>query len=399
MFAISLVCLWLFAFVTGLSPSVLRAVTMFSFIALARPLGWRTNIYNTLAGSAFLLLLYNPYLIMSVGFQLSYLAVLGIVYLQRPIYSLWEIENRVGDWVWQITCVSIAAQISTFALGMLYFHQFPVYFLVSNLFVIPLSTLVLVIGILLLAISAWSSVASLIGVTITYLIKALNWIVFKVEEMPFSLIEEIHLTTFQCWVIMVFMMGLIFMIEFKSIRWLYVAGVSAVIVAVTQWVHFHESVRQQQFVVYSVNGFSAMEWMSHGQSYFLADSALAKDQERIRFHIKPYRLNSGISKVHLLLPFRSEVTKGVSLFSWNGSSLAFVQHKNYSLPELAEIDYLVVGKNSVDINKLSKHVKVKKVILDGSNSRWYLNRWKEVAKQKNISVHSVLEDGAFVLTD
>ena len=398
-FAISLVCLWLFAFVTGLSPSVLRAVTMFSFIALARPLGWRTNIYNTLAGSAFLLLLHNPYLIMSVGFQLSYLAVLGIVYLQRPIYSLWEIENRVGDWVWQITCVSIAAQISTFALGMLYFHQFPVYFLVSNLFVIPLSTLVLVIGILLLAISAWSSVASLIGVTITYLIKALNWIVFKVEELPFSLIEEIHLTTFQCWVIMVFMMGLIFMIEFKSIRWLYVAGVSAVIVAVTQWVHFHESVSQQQFVVYSVNGFSAMEWMSHGQSYFLADSALAKDQERIRFHIKPNRLNSGISKVHLLLPFRSEVTKGVSLFSWNGSSLAFVQHKNYSLPGLAEIDYLVVGKNSVDINKLSKHVKVKKVILDGSNSRWYLNRWKEVAKQKNISVHSVLEDGAFVLTD
>jgi competence protein ComEC len=398
-FGISICCLWLFAFVTGLSPSVLRAVTMFSFIALARPLGWRTNIYNTLAGSAFLLLIFNPYLIMSVGFQLSYLAVLGIVYLQRPIYNLWEIENRVGDWVWQITCVSIAAQISTFALGMLYFHQFPVYFLVSNLFVIPLSTLVLVIGILLLAISAWSSVASLIGVTITYLIKALNWIVFKVEELPFSLIEEIHLTTFQCWVIMVFMMGLIFMIEFKSIRWLYVAGVSVVIVAVTQWVHFHESVRQQQFVVYSVNGFSAMEWMSHGQSYFLADSALSKDQERIRFHIKPNRLNSGISKVHLLLPFQTEVLSGVSLFHWNGNSVAFVQHKNYSLPEVAEIDYLVIGKNSVDTNKLSAGMKVKKVILDGSNSFWYVNRWKKIADVKNISVHTVLEDGAFVLTD
>ncbi|HRG10525.1 MAG TPA: ComEC/Rec2 family competence protein, partial [Cyclobacteriaceae bacterium] len=78
---LSIFLLWSFAFVTGLSPSVLRAVTMFSFVALAKPLGWRTNIYNTLATSAFVLLLYDPYLIMSVGFQLSYLAVVGIVYL------------------------------------------------------------------------------------------------------------------------------------------------------------------------------------------------------------------------------------------------------------------------------------------------------------------------------
>jgi competence protein ComEC len=94
----------MFAFVTGLTPSVLRAVTMFSFIVVARPFNRGTNIYNTLAASAFVLLIYNPYLIMSVGFQLSYLAVLGIVYLQKPVYNLWEIENRVGDWIWQITC-------------------------------------------------------------------------------------------------------------------------------------------------------------------------------------------------------------------------------------------------------------------------------------------------------
>jgi len=155
----SLSLLWGFAFVTGLSPSVLRAVTMFSFIALARPFGKQTNIYNTLAASVFFLLIYNPYLIMSVGFQLSYLAVLGIVYLQRPMYNLWEIENRVGDWIWQITSVSIAAQTATFALALLYFHQFPTYFLISNLLVVPLSTLVLVFGIFLLAISFFPPLA------------------------------------------------------------------------------------------------------------------------------------------------------------------------------------------------------------------------------------------------
>ncbi len=397
-FLISIICLWSFAFVTGLSPSVLRAVTMFSFVALARPLGWKTNIYNTLAGSAFLLLLFNPYLVMSVGFQLSYLAVLGIVYLQRPLYQLWEIENRVGDWVWQITCVSIAAQIATFALGMLYFHQFPVYFLVSNLFVIPLSTAVLVIGILLLALSAWSSAAWLIGVIVTYLIKALNWTVFIVEDLPFSLIEEIHLTTFQCWLIMIFLLSLVFVIEFKSMRWLYMAAMCSIILTISQWMHFNESVNRQQFVVYSVNGFSAMEWMDNGQSYFYGDSAFMHDQERVRFHVRPNRLNSGITFINHQVPFQWELEKGVSVAQWNGNSIAFIQQKNYSLPDLAEIDYLVVGKNAINMHQLPDQLKVKKVILDGSNSRSYVNRWKAISKKEDIAVHDVIEDGAFILT-
>lgn len=397
-FIISIICLWAFAFVTGLSPSVLRAVTMFSFIALARPLGWRTNIYNTLAGSAFLLLLFNPYLVMSVGFQLSYLAVLGIVYLQRPLYNLWEIENRVGDWIWQITCVSIAAQISTFALGMLYFHQFPVYFLVSNLFVIPLSTAVLVIGIVLLAFSAWTSAAWLIGILVTYLIKALNWTVFKVEDLPFSLIEEIHLTTFQCWLIMIFLLALVFVIEYKSIRWFYLAGVCSIMLVFTQWIHFNESINRQQFVVYSVNGFSAIEWMENGQSYFVGDSAFIQDQERMRFHVRPNRLNSGISQVSFNLPFYKELEEGVSMAQWNGNSIVFIQHKNFSLPELAKIDYLVVGKNAINPNLLPVHLKVKKVILDGSNSRRYVNQWRKVSESRHIEMHAVADDGAFILT-
>jgi competence protein ComEC len=398
-FFISIICLWSFAFVTGLSPSVLRAVTMFSFIALARPLGWRTNIYNTLAGSAFLLLLFNPYLIMSVGFQLSYLAVLGIVYLQRPLYNLWEIENRIGDWIWQITCVSIAAQISTFALGMLYFHQFPVYFLVSNLFVIPLSTAILVIGIFLLVISAWTSAAWLTGLVITWLIKALNWIVFYVEDLPFSLIEEIHLTTVQCWIIMILMLSLIFTIEYKSIRWLYFAGVFSIMLIATQWIHFRDSIDRHQFVVYSVNGFSAMEWIDNGQSYFLGDSTLAKDQDRIRFHIRPNRLNSGVAETHSQFPFQKEIENGVRVAQWNGNAIAFIEHKNYSLSELAEIDYLVIGKNSVRTSKIDKPLNVKKVILDGSNSRWYINQWKAICEKQNISFHPVLDEGAFVLTE
>lgn len=392
---ISILLLWTFAFVTGLSPSVLRAVTMFSFIALARPLGWRTNIYNTLAASAFVLLIYNPYLIMSVGFQLSYLAVLGIVYLQRPIYNLWEIDNRPGDWIWQITCVSIAAQIATFALGMLYFHQFPVYFLVSNLFVIPLSTFVLIGGIILLVISSWSWLSWVIGKLLLVLIQLLNWLVFKTEELPFSLISEIHLTTFQCWLIMGMLFALIFMTQYRSIKGLYMACAITVIFIFTQYHHYNQGIDRHQFVVYSVSGYSALEWIDRGISYFKADSALYNDEERMRFHIRPNRLQRGVIAINTEIPFRQELPHNLEAFYWKGNKIIVAQNKEAQLPVLGEIDYLVVGRNSLS-PKAIERLSVRKIILDGSNSRSFINRWRKVVDKEKL--HAVLDEGAFVLT-
>jgi competence protein ComEC len=394
---ISILFLWSFAFVTGLSPSVLRAVTMFSFIALARPLGWRTNIYNTLAASAFVLLLYNPYLIMSVGFQLSYLAVMGIVYLQRPIYNLWEIDNRVGDWIWQITCVSIAAQISTFALSMLYFHQFPVYFLMSNLFVIPLSTLILIGGIMLLISSAWSAAAMLIGKILVGLIQLLNWLVFKTEDLPFSLVSGIYLTTFQCWLIILLLIFIAGMIQMRSIQLLYAATAIALVFVVTQLAHFRNIANRQQFVVYSVSGHSAMEWIDRGVSYFNADSVLQHDEERIRFHIRPNRLQHGVSEVSAVIPFANEL-KGLKIYLWHNNKIVFAANKDLQLPQSAEIDYLVVAQNSIPVPDRLEDIPARKIILDGSNSRSYINKWKRAAGTDIDRLHAVLDDGAFKLT-
>jgi len=175
---------------------------MFSFIVVARPFGRDTNIYNTLAASAFLLLLYNPYLIMSVGFQLSYLAVVGIVYLQGPLYRLWEPTSLFWDKLWKVTCVSLAAQLATFSLGLFYFHQFPVYFLFSNLAVIPLSVVVLVMGVLLLVISPFVWLAGFTGLLLQFIISLLNGIVTFVEGLPFSLINGVYITALQCFALM-----------------------------------------------------------------------------------------------------------------------------------------------------------------------------------------------------
>ncbi|TXH31478.1 MAG: ComEC family competence protein [Cyclobacteriaceae bacterium] len=392
---LSIFLLWAFAFVTGLSPSVLRAVTMFSFVALAKPLGWRTNIYNTLATSAFILLLYDPYLIMSVGFQLSYLAVLGIVYLQKPLYNLWVIDSAVGNWVWEITCISIAAQIATFALGMLYFHQFPVYFLVSNLFVIPLSTAVLVGGILLLAVSWISPIADLLGWLLQLLIELLNWTVITTEKLPFSIISGIHLTTFQCWLIMATLLSLIFMLEYryKNIVWL--TTILCIALIVTQVQHFHRKLNVQQFVVYSISNHTAMEWIMNGKSYYYADTALLNDYERTRFHILPNRLQHGVKETHSKIPFYQNA-KGIPLYLWNNTCIAVLNKRAQPLPPLP-IDYLVVSNQSLSLKDTTFLKPQTKIILDGTNGSHYIARWKSAQQNKAWQVHAVADDGAFVV--
>ncbi|PLX15260.1 MAG: hypothetical protein C0597_09055, partial [Marinilabiliales bacterium] len=141
--AIIILMLFFYAFITGLSASVFRATIMFTFISIGKIFTRQVNIYNSIAASAFLLLLMNPYAIMNVGFQLSFAAVLSIVFFQPRLYSLLTINNTLVDYFWQLVSVSIAAQIGTFPITMFYFGQFPVYFMLTNIIVIPAVTIII----------------------------------------------------------------------------------------------------------------------------------------------------------------------------------------------------------------------------------------------------------------
>lgn len=394
---LSLLCLWSFAFITGLSPSVLRAVTMFSFVALAKPFAQRTNIYNTLAASAFALLLYNPYLIMSVGFQLSYLAVLGIVYLQRPIYNLWEVKSRIGDWVWQITCVSLAAQIATFSLGLLYFHQFPVYFLVSNLFVIPLSTAVLLAGILLLCFSVIPVAALIIGKFLEWIIYLLNQTVFLTEKLPFSLINNIHITTLQCWLLMGVLVGIVLIFEWKNLKTLFVALACGVAFSLLQWMQHLNVSSENQWVVYSIKGHTAMDFLSNGQTHFVADSKLLNDFEKLRFHIRPNRLLNNVHHVATDTVLSTRSKMGMRITLWQNQVIAHISSISTILPTSWTTDYLVVSRNSLNLKEIKKG-QIGMIVLDGSNSPYYCNKLIKFARQNQIPIHSVLHQGAFILT-
>ncbi|NCB06730.1 MAG: ComEC family competence protein, partial [Bacteroidia bacterium] len=182
--------LWLYAFITGLSPSVERAATMFTFVVAGNSLKRQVSIYNSLAASAFFLLLVNPNNFFEVGFQLSYSAVFGIVYLQPVLSRLLTVKNKLLNYFWMLLTVSVAAQIATVPFTLFYFSQFPTYFWISNLFVIPAVTILIPLGILLLILSGIPLVSTLISVAINHLIFLVYFLLQQIEQLPLSVLTR-----------------------------------------------------------------------------------------------------------------------------------------------------------------------------------------------------------------
>jgi competence protein ComEC len=183
--------IWLYAFLTGLSPSVLRAATMFSLITLGQMRERKPSIYNVLAFSAMLLITVNPDVIFDVGFQLSYLAVTGIVLIQPLIVNWWLPSTKVGEYFWQMTSVSIAAQLVTFPLSVYYFHVFPTYFLVANLFVIPISFLIMQVGVPLMILGWIPFLGEALGWILSWLVWSQNQVTLIIHQFPLGTINRL----------------------------------------------------------------------------------------------------------------------------------------------------------------------------------------------------------------
>jgi competence protein ComEC len=199
--------LWLFAAIAGLSPSVTRSALMFSMFVVGKMIKRNASIYNIIFASAFILLLINPYNIMAVGFQLSYAAVLSIVFLQPYIYKLFIFEKWLPDKLWALLSVSIAAQLGTMPIGLYYFNQFPNYFFLTNILVIPLASIILYFAVTLLFTA---HLLPFFGGFVAYYLKlsmkALLGGVSLINKIPYATTQDIYISTSQ----MIILYGVVF---------------------------------------------------------------------------------------------------------------------------------------------------------------------------------------------
>jgi len=395
--------LWFYAALTGLSPSVLRAATMFSFIIVAKTFNRHTNIYNTLAASAFLLLLINPYLIMEVGFQLSYLAVAGIVYIQPKIHAWFEIDNWLLNQIWTITSVSIAAQIATFPLGLHYFHQFPNYFLLSNLIVIPISTLILYIGIAVFTFSPIPFVVKYLAIAFTWLIWFLNFSVKWIESLPFSVLQGISISVFETWLLYGLTILLLVYTGTRQYKYLMLSLSFGIIILVSQTLEQYTEYKQKKIMVYNIPKTSAIDFINGKNTVLLTDSVFAKNKSRLLFHIMHNWWDLGVIDSRVISAnFKTETFQLTSGFiQFLDKRIMVLKHPiEFKSPdnEPLILDYLIVSGNvKMTVQEIKQMFHAKMLIFDSSNSDKQIGKWKEECTALDQEYYAVKDEGALEL--
>lgn len=193
--------IWAYAMLTGFSPAANRAALMITMVIGGKTYARHVNSLNILAASAFALLVYDPFLLLDVGFQLSYLAVAGLIVFQPIIYGWLKISNKIGDYFWNATSVSLAAQVITFPLSAFYFHQFPVYFLLSNMLIVVPITIIMATGLLLLLLPQIAGISSALGLVLQHTILLMNKALAYIEHAPFASINKIWLSPLEQWML------------------------------------------------------------------------------------------------------------------------------------------------------------------------------------------------------
>jgi competence protein ComEC len=409
-FVLIITALWFYAFITGLSPSVLRATVMFSLFAIKEVRKQQSNPYNTLAASALILIIFDPFIITKVGFQLSYAAVLGIIALYKPICELWIIQNKAGDYFWQIISVSLAAQIGTFPISVMYFHQFPSYFLPANLLVIPLSWLIMVAGIAILFFFFWPWMAGILGILLKNLVFALNYSVGFVDGLPGAKIEGMVYYLPQ-----VVLIYLIFIFITRSIvmkrAGLVVVTLVGLVLLTGSFIYGRSKIlKQKQLVIYSMREQTAIDVFIGDKVYALADSAVFSDKKSSDFNLKNARIFAGIQQIKTIVfkdfdQKENEIHSGdFGMYSSNffeiGKHRISIIDKDFDgyFPEHPlKVDYLILkGNPKISIAVLKAKFDFDKLIFDGSNKFYSINRWAEECKKLAIPFHDIKKDGAFI---
>jgi competence protein ComEC len=400
---ISLIGLWIYALITGLSPSVWRAAAMFSLISIGKFYKKDVSTFNIVACSAFILLCINPFMITEVGFQLSYLAVIGIVSLHQKFYSLITVKNKVLDNVWSITSVSFAAQLVTFPLGLLYFHQFPNYFLFSNLIVIPLSTLILYGGILLLAVAKIPIAGAFIANLLNLLLWLLKNTVALFEHLPYAIVEGISISTFETFIIYGILILVYCFWLYRKMIYIQLSLALGILFCSFQITEKVAQKRQEKIVIYAINKHFAVDFISGEHNVFIADSVLINDKDKLRFHLLPNWINLGVSHTNSFkvennidLSNRFMRSQGNYLFYKNKTILCCVKE----MPSLKTLIYkpqivLLNINNKLKFNAFFKLFPKATYICDGTISPLFYQKLKN--KNPNIIMKSVLQEGAIII--
>ena len=278
---IAIIFLWGFAFVTGLTPSVMRAALMFSFVQAGSLMKRPVNSMNSVLASAFVLILIKPSVIFNTGFLLSYSAVIFIIAFYKGLYALFNAKTWLGDQIWQSAVVTLVAQAGVLSFTIMSFNRFPTYFLIANIVIVPLASLIIIMGCIIPMLYPIAFLSKFLAIIVNKLTSLAEFLTVKTVSIPGSSIEGIGMTMPECVLLIIIISLFAFWITKKDGRALNIMLAFALILATYNLFTTTNLKKTNELIVYNSYN-ETIIGIRTGKtiSVFSSDSTLSSDVNR-----------------------------------------------------------------------------------------------------------------------
>ncbi len=384
--------LWAYALLTGLSPSVMRAVSMCTLYLIGESIHKKHSSWNSVAFALLILLAWDTQFLFNAGFQLSFLALSGILLvsgINAPPSGNWK--DKVKNWVRSYLAISLAAQLATSPVAIYYFHQFPIYFLIGNLLLVPLAAPMMYVGLLLLLLDQVPYLSECCAGLLDLLLGLCQFVAKEIAELPGASIGNIQWDLFFVLALYALIVGFVLKIKIQQSRGIFIGLILLCVAVAVSIFREHDQKSQSGIIVYSLYGKSACDLFSGKHAFYLGDSL---DETEIRYSLQPFRDTR---------EFATFIPANESRYPW-GSSLCMDSFRilriwakgNLELPA-SSIPTLLILEKEADCAAapLFDSVNFCNIVLAG-NLNWKNRRyWLEQSKRYPVPVHDIKVDGAF----
>jgi len=414
---LSLAAVWAFAIVTGLSSSVTRAGIMISLFLVGKTISRDASPMNIVSASAFLMLVVSPFTMFDVGFQLSFAAVLGIIYVQPFLYRLIMLKNRLADKIWILFTLSVAAQLTTAPLTLYYFHMFPLFFWITNLYVVPLVTLIIYLSIPFFLFSFVMPVTVLLARVLELLVKVLTEPLDWLAGFPGAVVEGIFVSRIQVALLYaILVLAFVFLMR-KRIRYGFAILVLLLAFIVSGSFRLSGIRKQKMLTVNSIRGASLLNILSGKNNLVISFSGPPPERKKIQYSFYNWWVERGVEGMAeirtaeqlaaepfgdiMALSLQNNIVGKNVFLNFSGTSLVVCTDDIFNMVESDRkffADYIVITKAvRPDVEKLLKHFKTRAIIIDSSVGYYDSVKWMAFCRENKIECWPVRERGAFMM--
>ncbi len=382
-----LLSLSIFCVLAGMSPSVIRSVVMFSFLAIGLYYKRETNIYHTLLVSIFLILLIKPSFIYDVGFQLSYLALFFIIWLQPIFKELWKPKNKILTYFWDILTVSFAAQIGTLPLSLYYFHQFPGLFFLTNVLILFLVGVIMIFGVVTMLLAIVNFVPQFVVKILELLIQILNSIIHWVASFDTFIFRNISFN--QLMMISFYFLIIAFFIYLKNKTYRnLLATILSVLVLQTTFIYNKiTSESSYEGIVFNVRKNNLITERNGQKVIIYANDSIIRNLST-NLGVRSY-LMGNFSRITNAYPIQN-------LMYINSKKVLVIDSTAIFLKNIKPDVMIIMNSPKLNLDRVLETITPKVVVVDGSNFKSYSKLWEATCRKRKIPFHNTHEKGFYV---